>query len=158
MRKKSSPFSKPRGRRRIPLVDLRQHAQRDRKSVTLISRLRTPLVGIALSSAAVLILLLICSGCGRGSDVVTGPASYSVSGTVSEGVEGDGMVASVSISNDAGVIATVTTDADGRFEFTGLAAGDMTIRATSAHHTPAQLGVRVPPSTNRALLRLMPSD
>ena len=158
MKKKSPPFSKPRGCRRIPLVDLRQHARRDRRSVTIISRPRTPLVGIALSSAAVLTLLLICSRCGRGSDVVTGPASYSVSGTVSEGVEGDGIVASVSISNDASVIATVTSDADGRFEFPGLAAGSMTVRATCAYHTPAQLEVRVPPSTDRAILRLMPSD
>ena len=158
MQRKSLLFSKARARRRIPLVDLRQCARHDRKSVTIISRLRTPLVGIALSSTAVLTLLLISSGCGRGSDVVTGPASYSVSGTVSEGVEGDGIVASVSIANDAGVIATVTTDADGRFEFTGLPAGTMTVRATSAYHTPAQLGVRVPPSTDRAILRLMPSD
>lgn len=111
-------------------------------------RLR-PAVAIALAAvavaAAVLGGLLLYYGA-----AASGPGTFSVSGTVLKDVGGEGFPADgarVLLTDDRGTIGPVSTGPDGRFEFTGVPSGGVSINVTlpSSGYAPATLDTFVSP-------------
>ena len=136
MKRKSLPFSKPRGRGRIPLVQLRRKC------------LASP------AGLLILALSLVPSGCHQDAGPITGPSIYSISGTVEVGRDHVGYPAPVSLVRDGIVVATVEADESGKFSFSGLPAGPVVVRATLAPYEPATAQVVLPPSNSDVHLRL----
>lgn len=91
---------------------------------------------------SILLLFLLFPGCSGREGVQ--PITHSISGTVNESIAGFGL-AGVTISLTGAVTASVTTDSDGNFSFSGLSNGNYTITPSFGDYSfdPVSLAVAI---------------
>jgi hypothetical protein len=98
------------------------------------------LVGIAL------LILAATAGCSKSSTAPSKTTTYTLSGTVSDASSGTGIEgATVQITNSP--TQTVTTDSSGRYSFSNVSAGSVTLQFSAAAHTTQTTSVSVSANT-----------
>ena len=100
---------------------------------------------IAILVTAAVSLTLLPVGC-KGSDAVTAPSGYSISGTVTD-TNGNGLTAAVRVRVDGpGLLRQVTTNTAGRYALADLPPGPVSVTALKGGYISQTLQVTIPRS------------